>query len=436
MTAPAPAVTAPPVVLTGAAIVTADGVERRSLALADGRVVAAAAGARAIDLRDHLILPGLVNAHDHLQVNAVPPLPGRDPLPNAYEWARAFDGHFVKPAVRAALAVPAAIRHWHGGLKNLLAGVTTVAHHDPWHPVLDEATFPVGLLRRFGWCHSLGLAPRWDGLLGRLLSRRPLTFGPPARASFRRTPTDAPWIIHLAEGTDRVAAAEGDAIQRLGLLRANTVLVHAVGLDDEAVARTIAAGAAVVWCPASNLAVLGKTLSPRKLFAANRLALGTDSRLSGSRDLLDELRVAAEQSDLSARELFLLAGAANARVLRMPEIGGLDVGRRADIVIVRDIGIDPYQALIGARRADLRAVVRGAVPMIADADFAAWFQHAGVPAVAVRLDGQPKILAQAVARPEALALEPGLEATTNDTTASGHERTLRPDNPAHGPEIA
>jgi cytosine/adenosine deaminase-related metal-dependent hydrolase len=401
-----------PIALRGARVVAEEGTSHRPLFIASGRVVEATSNARDVDLTDHLVFPGLVNAHDHLHVNGVPPLPQTAPFPNAYAWARAFEAHFRVPEVAAALAVPAAIRYRQGGLKNLLAGVTTVGHHDPWHPALDEPEFPVGLCRRFGWCHSLGQAPRWGGRLGRLLAPRPGTFGPPARSSFRRTPANAPWIIHLAEGTDRVAAGELDALERLGLLRANTVLVHGVALDDEGVARTIAAGAAVVWCPASNLAILGKTLSPRALFAAGRLALGTDSRLSGSRDLLDELRVAAKHGDLSAKELFFLASAAGARVLRVPDVGGLNVGQRGDVVILRDTGADPYQALVGARRADLRAVVRGGVPLVADPDFQGWFEHAGIATVAARLDGRPKLLSRHVAHSEALTLEPGLAATS------------------------
>jgi len=41
--------------------------------------------------------------------------------------------------------VPSDTRHRHGALKNLLAGVTTVAHHDPWHAAFDELEFPVGV---------------------------------------------------------------------------------------------------------------------------------------------------------------------------------------------------------------------------------------------------------------------------------------------------
>src|SRR3546814_4015279 len=78
---------------------------------------------------------------------------------NSYEWIEAFKAHFAEPAVAAALAVPLEVRMRHGALKNLLAGTTCVAHHDPWHAVCDEHGFPVDVLREYGWAY----APGWPG---------------------------------------------------------------------------------------------------------------------------------------------------------------------------------------------------------------------------------------------------------------------------------
>ena len=391
------------IVLENAHIVQHDGVVGRPLAFADGQVVSASEDAFRLDLRDHLIFPGLINAHDHVQLNSVPPLPHAQPFPNSYAWIDAFESYRQDPAVAAAVEVPSAARHWQGGLKNLLAGVTTVAHHDPWHAVLDDPDFPVGLLRHFGWCHSLGLGePHGD---------RPPRYGPPVRPSFAATPTNQPWMIHLAEGTDAVARGELERLDALGCLAANTVLVHGVGLTGPDVERVIECGAAVVWCPASNLGMLGRTLgmsAVRRLFSAGRLALGSDSRLTGSRDLLDELRVAASHSSLSSRELLRLVTADASRILGLPECGGLSAGLQADCIVVR-AGTDPYATLLGTARSAIRAVVRGGVPMIADPDFADWFSYCAVETVAVRLDGNAKLMARKLARPEITGLEPGLE---------------------------
>jgi cytosine/adenosine deaminase-related metal-dependent hydrolase len=374
--------------------VTSAGASRAPLPIRAGRIGASlAARAWRIDLRDHLIFPGLINAHEHLHVNAVPPLRSGAPFPNSYAWIAAFQAHFAEPAVAAALQVPKALRLRHGALKNLLAGTTCVAHHDPWHAALDATDFPVALLRDYGWSYALG----WPG------------YGPPVSSSFAATPADRPWLVHLAEGTDATAQAELDQLDRLGCLAANSVLVHGVGLRERDVDRVIASGAAVVWCPTSNHTLLGRSLDPRRLCAAGRLALGSDSRLSGARDLLDEMRAVAARGELSPRQLLGLATTDAARILRLPSRGSLAPGARADLVIVEDRGGSAESSLTGIRRSDIRAVVRDGVPRIADPDFAEWFAATGVDAVPVTLDGKPKLLARSLAEPALLALEPGLE---------------------------
>jgi cytosine/adenosine deaminase-related metal-dependent hydrolase len=349
-------------------------------------------GTYRLDLPGHLVFPGLINAHEHLQNNAVPGLPQSTPFPNSYAWIEAFQAHFHSPAVVAALAVPKPVRLRHGGLKNLLAGTTCVAQHDPWHEALDAPDFPVAVLRRYGWSYALG----WPG------------YGPPPRESFADTPAHWPWMIHLGEGTDAVAAAELAALDQAGCLAANSVLIHGVGLGAQDLDRLLARNAAVVWCPASNLALLGRTLDPARLCLAGRLALGTDSRLSGARDLLEELQVAA-RSGLTAEQLLGLVTHQAAGILHLAPRGSLKPGAPADLVIVRDRGGPAAQSLVGRSRSELRAVVRDGRPCIADPDFSEWFAAAGVEAVAVLLDGRPKLLATALADPAVMALEPGLE---------------------------
>ncbi len=373
---------------------TPEGVQRGVLPIRAGRIgTAPALLAYPVDLRDHLVFPGLVNAHDHLQVNAVPPLRAAEPFPNSYAWIEAFQAHFARPEVAAALRVPKALRLRHGALKNLLAGTTCVAHHDPWHEALDAEDFPVALLREFGWAYALG----WPG------------YGPSIPQSFAATPGERPWMIHLAEGTDAVAQAELAQLEQLGCLASNSVLIHGVGLREADIARVIARGAAVVWCPASNRALLGRTLDPQRLLAAGLLALGSDSRLSGARDLLEELRLAADRHELSAQQWLELVTVQAARILRLPSNGRLAPGLPADLLIVEDRGGDAAGSLVGLERSEIRAVVRNGVPCIADPDFAEWFAVAGVEAVPVRLDGKPKLLDRALAEPDLLALEPGLE---------------------------
>jgi hypothetical protein len=294
-------------------------------------------------------------------------------------------------------------------MKNLLAGTTCVAHHDPWHAALDAADFPVALLRDYGWSYALG----WPG------------YGPPPQRSFAATPAGRPWMIHLAEGADAVAQAELDQLDQLGCLAANSVLVHGVGMRERDIDRVIESGAAVVWCPGSNHALLGRSLDPRRLSDAGRLALGSDSRLSGARDLLEEMRGIDARRELPPARILDMVTAQAARILRLAHRGDLVPGARADMLIVEDRGNDPVRGLLGIERSQIRAVIRDGVPRIADPDFAQWFAATGTETVTVTLDGKPKLMARALVDPELIALEPGLELSSDQSARANQYNSDR-----------
>ncbi len=378
------------------ALVNAQG--RGAVRVGGSRIVEVDATPRSGDLRVDLggdrLLPGLINAHDHLQLNALPRLRYRDRYANASDWIGDIGPRLnVEPMFVANGAVPRARRLLIGGIKNLLSGVTTVAHHDPGDASLLDERFPVRVSSEQGWSHSLAL----DGAEA-------------VQRSFRQTPPHWPWIIHAAEGVDDAARAEFDQLDALGCLQANTVLVHGVALDEAQQRRLVEAGAALVWCPTSNLHLFGRTPDFRALFDARRLALGSDSRISGQRDLLAELRVAREVSDLDDAELESLVTDRAAQVLRLSDRGVLAAGASADLVVL-PAGLP----LSRASRADLRLVMVGGVPRCADPDLAQAFD---ADLVEVRVDGRRKYLARALvdALRESTIHEPGLD-TLLETTA-------------------
>src|SRR5262249_18419823 len=145
-----------------------------------------------------------------------------EPLPNSYVWIERWSQHMDVPAVCAIRAVPESMRFMHGALKNVLSGATTVAHHDPVPAGVCETSLPIRLAR-IHWAHSLKLGRRPD-------SEPFPTYGPLVEESHRAARADTPWVIHLAEGTDSLAAAELTRLADMGCLSPNTVLVHGVGL--------------------------------------------------------------------------------------------------------------------------------------------------------------------------------------------------------------
>jgi len=364
---------------------------RFDLRVAEGRVAGTALqpGDRVLDLAGRCLRPGLINAHDHLQLNSLPRLRYRHKHANVAEWIADIDARrALDLQLRANAARPKSARLLAGGLKNLLAGTTTVAQHDPWHPCLDDEDFPVRVLRS-AWSHSLGL----DG-------------DEAVRAACCAAPEGEPWIVHAAEGVDDAAGLEFARLEALGCIGPRTVLVHGLALDDKQQRRLMQAGGGLVWCPASNLHLFGRTIAPQALAAQGaqgRLALGSDSRISGARDLLDELAVARQHCTLSEAALEALVGTHAAALLRLPDRGHLGRGARADLLVL-PAGL----ALSRARRADVELVAVDGRVLFADPQLPGIDGHDLLP---VRLDGRPKLLhARLVA---ALQLEdvtePGLD---------------------------
>jgi hypothetical protein len=253
----------------------------------------------------------------------------------------------------------------------------------------------------FGWSHSLYL----DGEAA-------------VRSSYQSTPREHPWIIHAAEGLDSEARSEFEHLDALGCVGANTLIVHGVALDQEQRLRLQRAEAGLIWCPSSNLRLLGKTAIVGHLVAAGRVALGTDSRLSGARDLLEEARIAAEVSGLDAPTLESLVTTAAARLLRLPDRGVLRVGARADLVI-----LPAGMPLVQATRGDIRLVMLDGRARLADPHYAhvtaaqpKGSRVAGASSqwVPVRIDGRTKVMESTTAAllRDATLQEAGLEFST------------------------
>ena len=285
-----------------------------------------------LDLSGHLVLPGLINAHDHLEFNLFPQL-GRGPYPNAGEWARDIYRPDRSP-IREHLRVPKAVRLWWGALKNLLSGVTTVCHHNPFEQDVFGADFPVCVVRRFSWAHSL-------------------EFEPELAARFRKAPPTYPFLVHCAEGADATARRELQCLDELGALDQRTAIVHGVGITAAGLALMRQRRASLVWCPTSNLAMLGRTVSRAVLRSGIPMALATDSALSAPVDLLDELAVA--RKFLPPARLYEMVTSGPARILRLPR-------SRRDWIAIRTDARTPAEALFEAAIA--LVVVAGRIRLI------------------------------------------------------------------------
>jgi cytosine/adenosine deaminase-related metal-dependent hydrolase len=295
-----------------------------------------------LDLTGFLILPGLINAHDHLEFNLFPSL-GHGTYPNAKSWAEDIYRPDASP-VKEHLALSKRTRLAWGGLKNLLSGVTTVSHHNPFEPTVFDASFPVNVVERFGWAHSLDFSPD-------LVER------------FRTTPEEWPFILHAAEGVDEHARSEISRLDALGVLSERTVLVHAIGLDQPDLHLLRQRHSSLVWCPSSNVSTYGHTVAADVLRSGLRVALGTDSALTAHVDLIDEIAIAERTHELSWQELFEMVTRRSACVLRLTDgQGTIRDGGAADLVVVEYQSQSPAKALRQLRPE--MVIVRGKIRLV------------------------------------------------------------------------
>ncbi|HEX9187490.1 MAG TPA: amidohydrolase family protein [Vicinamibacteria bacterium] len=346
------------------------------------------------DLGDGVLLPGLVNAHCHLELSH---LAGRLASGGGFvPWVEGVvesRGRFADDVVRAATAAAIRFLEEHGtvavgdvsntlGPLDLLAasGLSAVAFLEllAWDPAKAEATL--------AWAdeRSRAAAPVLrPGLEVRLAAHAPHSVSPALlRALVER---GGPAAIHLAESPDEaafLASGGGDwpaflekrglgrvaftapglspvrYAESLGALHPRLVAAHGVQVDAadrEALARR---GVSVVLCPRSNRHLgVGIADVPALAAAGVRLALGTDSLASvETLDVLDDAVLIHRQFPrLDPAVLVRMATLGGAEALGLPDLGAIAPGRRAALAFAEGGAEDPHGWLLSGE-ARLRPV--------------------------------------------------------------------------------
>jgi cytosine/adenosine deaminase-related metal-dependent hydrolase len=292
--------------------------------------------------RGVVISPGFVNPHEHLAYSYAFPDPRRAPVyAHRDEWRDGTDGkpRLDDPPRRSDPRTLAWVE-----LRHLVSGTTTVAggghvpglarnvdrsQADALSFVADVNTSPFGSATdRFRGvdCGATGPLP------------------PPTPADY--VPADAPFVAHVGEGTNCVATLEIESFLRDAAAHTERkhTIVHGLAVQAAQGKRLAALGVALVWSPRSNLALYGRTLDAATLLDGGvALALGTDWSPTGSYTMLGELQCASAYARargtraLTGRELWQMATAGGALALGIRDrTGAIEVGMRADLVILRD----------------------------------------------------------------------------------------------------
>lgn len=322
-----------------------------------------------VDLPEHVLIPGLVNAHTHNPMTLLRGLADDLPLMTWLQehiWpveAKVIGPEFVRDGVELAIA-------------EMLRGGTTCCSENYFFPDVQAATYKAHGFRAMVGLPIIEFPSAWardrDGYFERALAVHDAyrgstlvatAFAPHAPytvsdASFERIRTlsdqlDIPVHLHLMETAREVEDSKREhglrpmqRLQKLGLVNDRLIAVHMTQVSDAEIALCAESGVSVVHCPESNLKLASGFCPAEKLRRAGvNLALGTDGCASNNDlDMFGELRTAAllakgVANDASAfDDAFALRAATinGARAIGLgDEVGSVEPGKRADLVAVK-----------------------------------------------------------------------------------------------------
>lgn len=351
------------------------------------------AGCPLTDLGEGLLMPGLVNAHTHLELSFLAGvLPPRGDFVGWLEqMVAARPGHDHETAAQATAG---AVEQAKASGTALVADITNTGR-------AREAMSQAGL-SGLSFFEALGQAKcepppaglAWRGAMlmaNGVAAHAPYSVPAERLAELKRRAGDLPFCIHAAESRAEMEFMLGQGpegrrleqfllarglrrdslgltglrplahLRALGLLDRRTMLVHGVQLSRQEARDLAASGASLCLCPRSNLGLTGALAPVEDLLAAGvNLALGTDS-LASCPDLSPWAEMATlirAVPGLAPESILHMATAGGARALGLERhFGHLRPGVAAPLAFV------PLSAL-GADSA-LEAVVHG--------------EHAGAP---------------------------------------------------------
>ena len=321
-----------------------------------------------VERPDHIIMPGLINAHAHAAMHLLRGVGDDLPLMQWLQnriWpleAALVDADFVHDGTVMACAemllggtttfndmyfYPAqSVRAAHAIGGRIVAGITIIEF--PTRYATDATDYlQKGLAARDEWKGEARV--HWS-----LAPHAPYTVKDDKfkEVGMLAEQLDLPIHLHLHETAfevDDAMARDGmrpfTRLQKLGLINERLMAVHAVHLTDDEISQLAHAGASVVHCPASNMKLAsGFANTPGLLKAGVNLCIGTDGAASNNRqDMWSEARLAAllakgvsgDASTFNARDVLKSLTVNPAKALMMEhQIGRLKPGYLADVIAV------------------------------------------------------------------------------------------------------
>jgi len=323
---------------------------------------------RHVELPQHVLAPGLINAHAHAAMNLL--RGAGDDLPLA-RWLN----ERIWPLERALVSERFVYDGTRLAAAEMLRAGITCCNDMYFFPEQAARAFAelgmrcvVGIIAlEFPSAYAAdaddylrkGLAAR-DALRGEplvgfsLAPHAPYTVADAtlARVAMLAEELDVPVHTHVHETAAEVEESVRlhgvrplERLDRLGLVSERLLAVHAVHLLPEEIARLAQRGASVAHCPASNLKLASGFAPTAALLGQGvKVAFGTDGAASNNRlDLFEEMRLAAllakgaanDASALPAWQALECATMHAAGALGLSDqIGSIEVGKNADLIAV------------------------------------------------------------------------------------------------------
>ncbi len=321
-----------------------------------------------IEYPQHILMPGLINAHTHAAMSLLRGIASDIPLmewlqkhiwPIEQKWA---DEHFVQDGSELAIA-------------EMLRGGTTCFSDMYFFPeVTARVASTIGIRAVIGMIAlefptryaaspdeyiSKGLALfdeyKTDPLIRNIFApHAPYTVSDSTLSKINSyaNELDLPIHMHIHETQSEIdnslkefGARPLERLDQLGIVNPNLLAVHMTQLTEQEIDHIANAGVNVIHCPESNLKLASGFCPTQSLIEHNaRVLIGTDSCASNDDlDMFSEMRTAAllakgvsqQATAFSAQQAIQACTIEAARALRLDEdIGSLEIGKSADIITI------------------------------------------------------------------------------------------------------
>ena len=337
-----------------------------------------------LDIQGMIAYPGLINAHDHLIGTYYPRVGDRRPYLNWLMWDNDLK---ASPHYQERQQIEAGDLYLLGAYRNLITGITTVQDHIP-HSLQDtfKDTLPIKIADKYALAHSVtSFALPWGN-------------GFEAENKLSIT-NNIPFITHCSEGFDNETKNSVEYLYEIGALHENTVLIHGIAFSNKDLERLAKAKANVVWCPVSNLFMFEKTTPIKKLLDMGiNVALGTDSPMSGSINLFEEIFIAKQYYEanykltLSDKTILNMLTKNPAKALNLKDVGYIKNGYKADLLILKAPINDPYKAISEMTFENIMLVTINGKPKYADYRFKNLFEAMNITYETMKVASSKKII--------------------------------------------